>query len=209
MKRVMFKIWAVGESLAARPAVFLLALVFLIGSAAGCVAAANVGGEAEGPMVSAVLGYFSGTAPAEHSGSVFSVISDVAGYPLLLFFLGFSVVGPAAIPAVFAARGFVLTYTVAAFLRVFGAKGVLLAMSVFAPQMLFALPCLFVFGAQGISASLALCRGAAGRGKSPGPIFDRAFWRRSLAAACILSAGVLVEWFVTPRLVTWVFGVFS
>ena len=79
-------------------------------------------------------------------------------YPLLAALLGFASIGLLLLPAVSAAFGFFLSFSVCCFTAAFGPDGVILALAVFGLRCAVTLPCFFLVAVPSWGASAALAR---------------------------------------------------
>ena len=119
----------------------LLGGCFLLGTLAG-FAFSCLGGGSE-PLREYLLRYLRQAGEgAAFAPSLFSVIWEVFRWFLLVFLLGFTALGAVGIPAVLAARAFVLSYAAATFARLFGLSGMAASFAAL-PEVLaaFAVPC--------------------------------------------------------------------
>ena len=131
-------------------ALIIMAVVFFVGSLAGCILA----GRAEGEGEAALSGYLDSFLNIAISGemtkpSFFVLLWKALRWPLFVFLCGFTPLGLIGIPVLFLARAFLLSFSISSFFRVLGAKGLLFAFSVFGLSGLIYIPILFVFGIQG------------------------------------------------------------
>lgn len=101
-----------------------------------------------------VIGQGSGVEP-----SLWSSIWDLVRWPLAAFLLGSSVFGIAGIPALLAARGFLLAYSTAIFARLFGLPGMAASLTAFGVTALVAVPVLFVVSMDAFRQSLSRLSG--------------------------------------------------
>ena len=123
-------------------------------------------------------------------------------YPLLALFLGFASVGVVLLPALAAAFGAFLSFSVCCFTAAFGSEGVVLALAVFGLRCLVTLPCFFLLAVPSWGASAALASLSIGRGRRAATLrMDRAWWLRLGGVMAALLAGVCLEWLISPRLV--------
>lgn len=104
------------------------------------------------------------TAPA-----LASLVWDTVRWPLLALLLGFTALGLLGLPLLFAVRGFLLAFSIASFVRLFGGAGCLLALLVFGVSGALSVPVLFVLGVQGLLAARVLAGRVWGDGKNPPP----------------------------------------
>lgn len=121
----------------------LLGACFLAGTLAGfCFSCL---GEESGPLREYLLrcltAYGAGTG---FDPSLPSVLWEVFRWPLLAAVLGLTALGAVGIPVLLAARGFVLSYAVTTFARLFGLDGLAAALAAFGVTALLAVPALFV-----------------------------------------------------------------
>lgn len=122
-------------------------------------------------------------------------------YPLLAFLLGFASVGVFLLPAVSAAFGFFLSFSVCCFTAVFGGRGVLLALAVFGLRCFVTLPCFFMLAVPSFQNSAGLAVLSFGHGRHVQPVrYDSDWWLRGAIAAAVLAAGSLAETLITPQL---------
>ncbi len=180
--------------------VALTGVFFLAGLVAGCLVAGRIQPEAlvtlsdylESSLTRMTQG---GTGVMGHA--LFTAFL----MPTLVFILGYTIPGVAGIPLVMAARGFLLSYAINLFYRVFGSSGLIIALGALIPQSLLSLPCLFLLASQGMMCSLSLLSSFRGKGRRLPPN-GRTVWRRVLICAAVLTASALLEAFVSPRLLS-------
>ncbi|NLA86338.1 MAG: hypothetical protein GX847_03455, partial [Clostridiales bacterium] len=113
-------------------------------------------GTALNEYISGYLSFFLTDASAEVS--LFSAVASNFKYHLLALFLGFSILGVVSIPFLSAVRGFFLSFSVSAVIKLFGSRGILLALSIFGINTLITIPCFFVLSVSAFSASLYILR---------------------------------------------------
>lgn len=130
---------------------------------------------------------------------ILPVLWETFRWPLLVVLLSFTAIGFLGIPVVFIVRGFLLSFAVAAFVRVFGGIGVVLAFLLFGITGALSVPVLFVLGVQGMMACRDLAMGLTGE-KRGGRIYDRAYWGRYGLCAFLLLCCVCLELVVVPSL---------
>lgn len=184
----------------------LLAACFLAGLFLGQVLSARVSANAAGELTAYLNGYFSLNAPPEPTGkTVASALVVYLRYPLLAFLLGFASVGAALLPALTAAYGFFLSFSVCCFTAAFGRSGVLLALAVFGLRCLITLPCYFAVAVPALEKSVALAALSLEKGgRPPPPVYGREWWLRLATVGAVLAFGVLTELLVAPWLLNWV-----
>lgn len=110
------------------------------------------------------------TAPA-----LASLVWDTVRWPLLALLLGFTALGLLGLPLLFAVRGFLLAFSIASFVRLFGGAGCLLALLVFGVSGALSVPVLFVLGVQGLLAARVLAGRVWGMGKTLRPMGNSIF----------------------------------
>lgn len=101
---------------------------------------------ADGGELSDYLGrYFQLAAQGgELDPALLSVVWDLLRWPLAAFLLGFTALGAAGVPMLMAARGFLLSFAAASFVRLFGLPGLAASLAAFGVTALLAVPVLFV-----------------------------------------------------------------
>ena len=182
------------------PALAVLAVSFLLGALAGCLMSTFLSGDGLASLQSYLEAFLWEMDGAERlegpalAGQLWSVLR----WPLFALLLGFTALGVLGLPLLFAVRGFLLAYSIAAFVRAFGSAGCLLAFLVFGVGGAVSVPALFVLGGQGLAASCRL----AGRSPGEGSPYGRAYFVRCGGCAAALCVCVFLERFAVPVLVT-------
>ncbi len=183
------------------PALAVLSAAFAVGALVGLLLAAQVGGEGQESLSTYLQAYLAAAktgsaAPPEPA----AVVWEAVRWPLLTLLLSFTALGAVGIPAIFAVRGFLLSFAVSSFVRIFGGAGAILAFFAFGFTGLISLPALFLLGVQGLLSAAALAGGVLLGGKGTPSLPGRVFWMRSglCAAALALSAGL--EYWAVPAL---------
>jgi stage II sporulation protein M len=174
----------------------LCAALFLCGCAAGTVAAGL------SPPGDALAQYISGILPsADGARPLFpAVLFGVCKYHLAALFFGFSLLGVLCIPGIVAMRGFFLCFSVSYVVRGFGPGGIPLALSMFALDAVFTVPCFFVLAVQSFSSSARLFKGVLSRGGYDA-VYGGGFFRRCAVCAGVLCASALSNTFFAPFIV--------
>ena len=200
MRRAVGGTWNVPEGGLA-PALAVTAASFLLGALAGCLLSALLEGEGL-EQLEAYLETFlrSAGAGSLEGPDLLRQLWATLRWPLLALVLGFTALGVLGLPLLFAVRGFLLAYSVAAFVRAFGSAGCLTAFLIFGVSGCLAVPALFVLGTQGLAASLRLAGRSFGEGKAPSP-YGRAYFLRCAGCAAALCVCLLLECFAVPALV--------
>lgn len=184
------------------PALAVVSVSFFLGGLAGCLMACFVGGDGL-ESLEAYLTHFLQTAREEGTAlpSLGAQLWELLRWPGLAVILGFTALGLLGLPLLFAARGFLLAFSIAAFVRTFGRAGCLLAFLVFGVGGGLSLPVLFVLGVQSLTAARVLAGRFLGEVKSPSP-YGRSFFLRCGGCAGALCVCLLLERFAVPALVS-------
>lgn len=183
-----------------------LTACFAAGVLAGCFFAGVLGAEAQRHLCAYLGDYFAGLRDGELvAPSLFSTVWELCRWPLLVFVLGFTALGAVGVPVVFLVRGFLLSYSVSVFVRLFGVAGLAAAATVFGVCALFVLPVLFVLGADAMGSAWA--QASVFWGEHP-----VVFWPGRLVhaggCALLLAAGTGVQLWLTPVLLRTAAGLF-
>lgn len=160
------KKWKVNLLSGQAAALLLLSGLFLTGSAVGCVAAGLVT-DPDGVLLDYVKDCLGLLAKAETVGRFWHVLWELAKLPLAVVLLSFTAVGLVGLPVLFAVRGFLLSYSVSVFYRLFGPAGLLHGFLLFGFSALIWMPILFQLGVQGVLGSYSLLRRTLGEGRYP------------------------------------------
>lgn len=91
--------------------------------------------------------------------SLWDSIWDLLRWPLAAFLLGSTALGTAGIPLLLGVRGFLLSFAVSTFARLFGLSGVAASLAAFGVSALVAVPVLFVVSADAFRQSLGRLSG--------------------------------------------------
>lgn len=177
----------------------ILLICFLASGLCGCLlasAAGESGGAAISSFLKSYLALVSDGSAVSPSG--WNVLWELCCWPGLVFVLGFTALGAAAIPALFCVRGFLLTYAMSSFYRVFGSAGTITVFTVFGVSALFSVPVLFAVGRVAFSSSAELASGAL-RERVPGM---RIKMYADCVPACVglIGTGFFAQLTVMPQL---------
>lgn len=207
MRKRIVRIWDVplGSVLTA---LGIIAAAFSLGALAGMLLVSQVGGSGHDSLSAYLESYLraaqAGTAAAP---GLAAILWETIRWPLFTFLMGFTALGAVGVPVLFAARGFLLSFAVSSFVRMFGGAGAILAFFSFGLTGMVAIPTLFVLGVQSFAAAHKLAVGARGGGKRPVP-FGQAYLIRSGLCAAALGLCVLMECWAVPALLRSVAGLF-
>lgn len=182
------------------PKMIALALFFLGGVFLGQVLAGRVP-DATGRELTEYLRSYVTLEAAVTPQAAVSALVLYFRYPLLAVLMGFASIGVALLPAVTAAFGFFLSFSVSCFTAAFGGEGVLLALAVFGLRCAVTLPCYFLLAVPAWRNAAALALASFGGGRRTAPVvYGQPWWSRVAVCAGILLAGVCLELFCSPWL---------
>ena len=208
MRRAVAGVWDVpvesgGTTLAA------IGICFFLGSVAGCLLAAAAGGSGAESLRTYLQGFLS----AAGEGSVqppalLPLMWEVLRWPILTVVLGFTALGVLGIPILFSVRGFLLSFAVSSFVRMFGSEGCFAAALIFGVSGAVSIPALFVLGVQGLAASARLAGRTIGESRRTSP-FGRAYFMRCGMCAGAFCVCILLEYLAVPTLVAWAAGMLA
>ena len=192
-------------STSADGSVLILAAVsasFFLGGLAGCLLAGCVDGGGQESLAAYVEGFLRAAQAGEAAPpALAALVWETLRWPLLALLLGFTALGLLALPLLFAVRGFLLAFSIASFVRLFGGTGCLLALLVFGVGGAFSVPALFVLGVQSFMTARTLAGRVRGESKAAPP-YGRAYWLRCGGCAAALCVCMLLDGFAVPALVS-------
>lgn len=181
-------------------AVLLLGALFVMGGFGGCLAAGFVAGESGAVLEEYLKAYLSLAQSGTAQVSLWAVVWEQIRFPLVLLLLGFTAAGVVCIPLVFCVRGFLFSFSVACFCRLFGWAGLVPTVFLFGVPALLWAPVFFVLGMQGMAGAYDMLRRS--RGESCDPAFFRMhYWRRCALCVLALAACAVLEYLALPDLV--------
>ena len=191
------------------PALAVLSAAFAMGALAGLLLAAQVGGEGQESLSTYLQAYLEMARNGKASSpALAAALWTAVRWPLLTLLLSFTALGAVGIPAIFVVRGFLLSFAVSSFVRIFGGAGAILAFFAFGFTGLISLPVLFLLGVQGLLAAMALAGRVLVGGKSYPSHPNRAFWVRSGLCAAALAFSAALECWAVPALLASVADLF-
>ncbi len=190
------------------PNLILLFAFFLCGAIIACIVSASVDGESGEALTKTIVSYISVLSERPISTALLGpALLNAFRYHLLVFVFSFTSLGVLFVPCLMALRGFFLSFSITAFVRLFGTSGLWLALGAFLVQNLILLPCLFVLAQGALSSSLKLFQIAMGRLSKPAtPLFGRPYFLRFAVISVFLVVCALYEAFLSPMLFTWIAG---
>ena len=134
--------------------------------------------------------------------SLFSSLANNFKYQLIALFLGFSVIGVFLLPILSAVRGFFLSFSVAAIIRLLGSKGILLTLALFGVNTLITVPCFFIISVSAFSASLYLLRLVFSKNlKNTVSPFSSRFFINCGICLIMLIISALIDTYLSPYLI--------
>ena len=206
MRRAVAGVWDVPAE-GGGPALTAIGICFFLGSAAGCLLAAAAKGSGGESLTAYIQGFLS----AAGEGSVqppalLPLIWELLRWPIFTIALSFTALGILGIPILFSVRGFLLSFAVSSFVRMFGSEGCFAAALIFGVSGAVSIPALFVLGAQGLAASARLARRTMGESRRDSP-FGRAYFLRCGMCAGAFCVCILLEYLAVPTLVAWAAGI--
>lgn len=132
----------------------ILGVCFFLGLLSGLLFASL--GQASPELSAYLQDYFQAAgASGGWRPAIWTVIWDLVRWPLAALVFGFTALGVFCVPALLLARGFLLSYSVSLFLRLFGGGGLLAALAAFGVTALFVLPVLFAVSCDAFRSSLS------------------------------------------------------
>ena len=177
-------------------ALAILAVIFLLGGAAGCLFA-SLSGEAGAQELSSYLaGYLALAGEEGLPRSLWPVLWGQLKFSLAAIVLGLTGLGVVGLPVLFGVRGFFLACPSACFVRVFGVRGFFPSFLLFALPALLWVPGLFLMGTPGFLSAQRQLRRSLGEGRGEFPL-NGSYWSRAgLCLGLSLAAGLLEYWVV-------------
>lgn len=172
-------------------ALLCLTVCFAVGSAGGCIFAGRLGADTQTRLLVYFESYFAAIIDENEALSLssFSAVWEILRWPLLTFLLGFTALGVVGLPAVFCARGFLLSYAAAVLVRLYGLTGLAVSLAVFGVSAFLVLPALFTLGVDSFRGAGALAVKQTGDGRQSS--LRRRLFRAGCCGALLAVASVL------------------
>ena len=126
-----------------------------------------------------------------------ALIWDCVRWPLLTFILGISPVGIIGIPAILFSRGFLLSYAITVFSRLFSLDGILTALILFGVSAFLVVPVMFVIGSCSFRMLLERRSGIVEQGA--GSLAHAAYL---LPCAGLVGLAFVFQWSLMPSLLS-------
>lgn len=205
MRRAVAGVWDVPFE-GGGSALVVTAAAFFLGGVAGCLLAASVGGGGSESLASYIEGFWAvARADSMTPPDLLPLVWEILRWPLFTVVFSFTALGLVGIPVLFFIRGFLLSFAIASFSRIFGGAGGLMAVVVFGVSGLFSVPALFALGVHGFAAARSLAGRAMGEGKRSSP-FGRAYFLRCGVCAGAFCVCILLEYLAVPAMVSGMAG---
>jgi len=183
----------------------ICAVFFVCGIIVGTFSARRLDTAGTHALYESMVGYMEQVRAGIYiSPGFFTVLWTTGRDHLIVLFLGFSLLGAFCLPVLSGVRGFYLSFSIAAFVRVFGMDGVPVALSLFGVGTLLTLPAFFILVTQAFSASAQMAKAVFGIGTlQVGLLYGRGYWLRLIVCFLGILAAVFIEIYLTPALVSW------
>jgi len=198
MRRVTAGIWG-SPTMEGTLALIVTAAFFALGSLLGCFLALQAGGEG----AQALENYLTCFLHAAEEGTLREpdlpgVLWRTLRWPMGAILLGFTALGLAGIPILSALRGFLLTFSVGAFVRTYGWAGARIAFCLLGITGLLSVPVFLFLAAHSFTAALRLARTVSGQSRKEAPPRDSEGFRRLALCAAALGVCILLERYLVP-----------
>ena len=162
-------------------------------------AVAHAGSQAAQELESFLRDYLSAAQAGEIQARFWPMLWEQGRFLIGLCILGVTALGVAGIPVLFLARGFLFSFSVAAFCRIFGPVGLASAFFLFGLPALLWAPVLFLAGCQCLEGAYALLCRVLGDGRAPLPQ-GSAYWGKLALYGLGLVVCVTLECMAAPVL---------
>lgn len=122
MRRRVVQIWNTPGGVTT--ALLVVSCAFVSGGIAGLLVASQVAGEGQTTLAAYIESYLAAAQQRTAAApGFFAVALDLLRWPCLAVFMGFLSLGVVGVPILFAVRGFLLSFAVSSFVRMFGGAG--------------------------------------------------------------------------------------
>ena len=181
----------------------IVSFVFILGVTAGALLAHRMDAGPDSALFAYLQGY-AGLVQQDGGIPLWRAFADAFLFPALALAAGFTLFGAAVIPLLLLVRGFLLSFSIAAFVSVFGINGLWLALGELGFQCVFGVPCLIVLSAYGAHMALKLLSVARGGLPGGGAMINRGLVLRLGICTLLLTACALTDAYATPILRDWI-----
>ena len=172
---------------------------FVLGGVLGSLMVSLIAGQAAQELESFLRDYLSAAQAGEIQARFWPMLWEQGRFLIGLCILGVTALGVAGIPVLFLARGFLFSFSVAAFCRIFGPVGLASAFFLFGLPALLWAPVLFLAGCQCLEGAYALLCRVLGDGRVPLPQ-GSAYWGKLARYGLGLVVCVTLECMAAPVL---------
>ena len=177
----------------------VLGCAFLLGGVLGGLLAGLIAEDGQRELTAFLMDYLAAAGEGEIQAEFWPMLWEQGRFLFGVCLLGVTAVGTAGIPVLFLARGFLFSFSVAAFCRCFGPAGMASAFFLFGlPAFLWA-PVLFLAGTQCLEGAYALLRRALWDSRAALPQ-NSAYWGRLALYGLCLFVCVVLECIAAPAL---------
>lgn len=178
----------------------ILVAAFFLGGAGGCLFAALSSGEGAQELSAYLSEYMELAGSGQLPRSLWPVLWGQMRVHLAALVLSVTALGAVGLPVLFGAQGFLFSFSVACFCRVFGKIGLFPAFILFGLPALLWAPALFLSGTPGFLSAQKLLRRSLREERGNSPLLNQTFWFRSAACMSLGLAAGLLEYWVLPVL---------
>ncbi len=181
-----------------------LAACFLLGAVLGRLVSLHCAEELGAELRRYLDGYLSLRAEPQLSASVIGRTA-VCFFraPVAVFLLGFASIGVLLIPAVCAAQGFLLSFSLFCFSAGLGRDGFFLLLALFAVRLIAVLPCTLLLGSASWETARSLAAFSLGGGKRAKPVsYGGRCWSRFGVSCVCLALGAALELWIVPQVLS-------
>lgn len=172
---------------------------FVLGGVLGSLMVSLIAGQAAQELESFLRDYLSAAQAGEIQARFWPMLWEQGRFLIGLCILGVTALGVAGIPVLFLVRGFLFSFSVAAFCRIFGPVGLASAFFLFGLPALLWAPVLFLAGCQCLEGAYALLCRVLGDGRAPLPQ-GSAYWGKLALYGLGLVVCVTLECMAAPVL---------
>ncbi|HEY3427014.1 MAG TPA: stage II sporulation protein M [Negativicutes bacterium] len=183
-------------------AYFFMILIFVIGVVVGALAVKTLPNEQKTELISYLQIFFSGlTQGANGVGDASTMLGTVmfnnAKTIILMWLLGFTIVGVPFVLFILFTRGFIIGFTVGFLVNEYIMKGLLFALASVLPHNFFAIPAILVTGVSATTFSLMLVRRKL-HGKTNLLYVSVAYSVLCMGMLLLMMVAALIEVYISP-----------
>lgn len=177
-----------------------LSICFGLGLILGCALAFYLEVKTDTQLLAYLNDYFSlAQENRAEFPSLISVFWEVFRWPLIAGLLGLTLLGLIAVPLTFLARGFLLSYAISVFVRLYGISGLPLAASVFGLSALLSVTALFWVGVDAFVCGRTL-NGAGKKEQKERLQSQKSLIVHTVGTLCWIAVGTAVQYWLSPIL---------